>query len=374
MALLSPYRTPRLSEVARQRLTGASRRLGTRNPVDYIGGLIDRTFELPVGDPRYGQNALLPGFLPLEHSFSETAKDSLRLDLEPMGPLTSPMTRLHEVSREARKQISSELGPAALRWFDERSEPYRGTRLSGAARFGAWFGAAFDADGLQECKVYYELEPGALDELPPTLRHVCRVAQACLPRLVPIFTSVACGRGHGGQRVYFYHQGDLRLLDLEALMNQIGVGHQLPGLLTAVGLILGGRFILPEGSVVLALRDTGRGIEMKVEILMPSVPDPPREMHGLIQMHLAQRPDSQRALQRWLAAMAPEGSASAGGDAASAGDISVLSVRVTPSTPARLTLYFRPSGYDQTSSRSRPMPDGYEDPRRRLPVDPYASP
>lgn len=374
MASLSPYRTPRLSEVARQRLTGASRRLGTRNPVDYIGGLIDRTFELPVGDPRYGQNALLPGFLPLEHSFSETSKDSLRLDLEPMGPLASPMTRLHEVSREARKQVSSELGPAALRWFDERSEPYRGTRLSGAARFGAWFGAAFDAEGLQECKVYYELEPGALDELPPTLRHVCRVAQACLPRLVPIFTSVACGRGHGGQRVYFYHQGDLRLLDLETLMNQIGVGHQLPGLLTAVGLILGGRFILPEGSVVLALRDTGRGIEMKVEILMPSVPDPPREMHGLIQMHLAQRPESQRALQRWLAAMAPEGGVTASSSAASAGDISVLSVRVTPSTPARLTLYFRPSGYDQTSSRSRPMPDGYEDPRRRLPADPYAYP
>ena len=27
--------------------------------------------------------------------------------------------------------------------------------------------------------------------------------------------------------------------------------------------------------------------------------------------------------------------------------------RVTPSTGGRLTLYFRPSGYEQTSSRSR---------------------
>lgn len=368
MAAPSLYRAPRVSDLARHRLATAARRLGTRNPVDYIGGLLDRTFELPAGDPRYGQNALLPGFLPLEHSFSETAKESLRLDLEPLGPLTSPMTRVHEVSREARKQVASELGPAALRWFDERSEPYRGTRLSGAARFGAWFGAAFDSDGLQECKVYYELEPGGLEDLPPTLRHVCRVAQSCLPGLVPIFTSVACGRGHGGQRVYFYHRGELRLLELEPLMNQLGVGHQLPGLLTAVGLILGGRFVLPEGSVVIALRDTGRGIEMKVEILMPAVPDPPREMHGLIQMHLAQRPDSQRALQRWLSAMAPEAGP---GDVPSAGDISVLSVRVTPSTPARLTLYFRPSGYEQTPSRSRPLLD---EPAMPGGLDPYAYP
>lgn len=343
-----------LAAIARRRLSAAARRLGTKNPVDYIGGLLDRTFDLPADDPRYGRNALLPGALPIEHSFSETARDALRLDMEPMGPLCTPHSRVHEVSREARRQIDGAFGAAALRWFDERSEAFRGSRLSGAAKFGAWFGAAFDKDGLQECKVYYELE-GGLDDLPPTLRHVCRVAQASLPGLVPIFTSVACNRAQGGQRVYFFHQGDLRLLDLEPLMHQIGVGHQLPGLLTAVGLILGGRFVLPEGSVVIALRDTGRGIEMKLEILLPGIPDPPREMHGLIQLHLSQRPDSQRALESWLAAMAPEASASAG-------DISVLSVRVTPATGARLTLYFRPSGYEQTSSRSRPGRDDAYDP------------
>jgi|JI9StandDraft_2_1071091.scaffolds.fasta_scaffold121394_2 hypothetical protein len=348
-----------LAGIARHRLAAASRRLGTKNPVDYIGGLIDRTFDLPPGDPRYGKNALLPGHLPIEHSFSETARGSLRLDMEPLGPMATPHGRVHEVSREARRMIAGQFGNAALRWFDERSEPHRGSRLSGGARFGAWFGAAFDKDGMQECKVYYELADGGLDDLPPTLRHVCRVAQACLPGLVPIFSSVACSRSQGGQRVYFFHQGDLRLLDLEPLMNQIGVGHQLPGMLTAVGLILGGRFVLPDGSVVVALRDTGRGIEMKLEILLPGIPDPPREMHGLIQMHLQQRPDSQRALEQWLAAMAPDG-------ARSAGDMSVLSVRVTPATGARLTLYFRPSGYEQTSSRSRPSADAG--------LDPYAYP
>ena len=76
-----------LAGIARHRLAAASRRLGTKNPVDYIGGLIDRTFDLPPGDPRYGKNALLPGHLPIEHSFSETARGSLRLDMEPLGPM-----------------------------------------------------------------------------------------------------------------------------------------------------------------------------------------------------------------------------------------------------------------------------------------------
>jgi hypothetical protein len=363
----------RAADIAKLRLTQVSRRLGTRNPVDAIGGLLDRTFELPAGDPRYGDNALLPGYLPLEHSFAETARDSLRLDFEPLGPLITPHGRVHEVSREMRRLVSDHYGAGALRWFDERSEPFRGSRLHGAARFGAWFGAGFDADGMQEAKVYYELGPDGLDELPPTLRQVSRVAMTCLPNLVPIFTSVACGRAQGNQRIYFFHTGDLRLLDLEPLMNQLGIGHQLSSLLTAVGLILGGRFVLPEGSVVIALRDTGRGVEMKLEILLPGLPDPPREMHGLIQMHLAQRPDAQRSLQHWLAAMLPDG-------APTAGDMTVVSVRVTPQTGARLTLYFRPSGYDAEPSRSRGTYDDADDRNRgrmpnpgdAYPADPYA--
>ncbi len=353
--------TRRAADIAKLRLTQVSRRLGTRNPIEQIGPLLDRTFELPAGDPRYGNNALLPGYLPLEHSFSETARDALRLDFEPLGPLITPHGRVHEVSREVRRLVAGNYGGEALRWFDERSEPFRGSRLSGGARFGAWFGAGFDAEGMQECKVYYELGPGGVDELSPTLRQISRVAMACLPGLVPIFTSVACGRAQGNQRVYFFHAGDLRLLDLEPMMNQLGIGNQLSSLLTAVGLILGGRFVLPEGAVVIALRDTGRGVEMKLEILLPGLPDPPREMHGLIQMHLSQRPDAQRALQQWLAAMAPEG-------APSAGDMTVVSVRVTPQTGARLTLYFKPSGYDAPPSRSRGAHDG----GGPNPGDPYA--
>ena len=53
--------TPRAAEVAKRRLTIASRRLGTAEPGQDLGGLLDRSFDLPVGDPRYGRNDLLPG-------------------------------------------------------------------------------------------------------------------------------------------------------------------------------------------------------------------------------------------------------------------------------------------------------------------------
>ncbi|HRC58540.1 MAG TPA: hypothetical protein PKU97_21610 [Kofleriaceae bacterium] len=51
-------------------------------------------------------------------------------------------------------------------------------------------------------------------------------------------------------------------------------------------------------------------------------------------------------------------------------------MRVTPATAARLTLYFRPSGYEQTSSRSRPAPGAFDGMPGGVPgaFDPYAYP
>jgi hypothetical protein len=346
--------TIRTTDVAKRRLSIAARRLGTQDPVPVIGGLLDRSFDLPLGDRRYGNNAFAPGALPLEHSFTETSANALRLALEPFGPGASPDSRRQEVSREMRRLVQGSYGAAALSWFDRASEPFRGAHRPGGSRFGAWFGAAFDEAGLAESKVYYELPRGRADELPPNLRHAAEVAMAHLPGLVPIFTSIACGRNQGAQRVYFYHKGDLRLLDLEPLMNALGIGHQLPSILSALGLILGGRFVLPEGSVVLGLRDTTRGLELKLDVLLPAVPDPPREMHGLIQMYLAQRPEMQRALRQWMQAMTPDAYGTPG-------KMSVIGVKVNPRTPARLSVYFRPVGYDQApSQRERGLAVGAE--------------
>jgi len=351
------------AEVAKRRLTVASRRLGTKNPVSAIGGLIDRSFDLPLGDPRYGNNLLTPGHFPLEHSFSEMAPAALRLDMEPLGPSADPHARAQEASREMRRLVSDNYGAAALRWFDARSEPWRGTTLHGNARFGAWFGMGVDQMGLQESKVYYELRPNDLDGLPPNLQHAARVAAAALPGLVPIFTSIACGRKRGAQRLYFFHRGDLRLLDLEPLLNALGVGHQLPGLLAAVGVVLGGRFILPEGSVIMGLRDTQKGIELKLDVLIGGIPDPPPQMYQLVHMVLGERPSAQNELRRWAQAMTPD-------NEDGPGRISVVSFRVQPQMGARCSIYLRPSGYTQvgrheSNPQSNPMDGLHHGPPHR---------
>ena len=343
--------TLRAADVAKRRLSLAARRLGTKDPNEVLGPFLDRAFDLPLGDGRYGNNALLPGSLPLEHSFSEISPGTLRFDFEPFGHTTSPITRRQECSREMRRAVNMCFGRSALGWFDARSEPFRTGSIAGSARFGAWFGAGFDEDGMNEAKVYYELSPGQLGDLPANLQQAANVAMACLPGLQPIFTSVACGRSHGGQRIYLYHRGELRLLDLEPLMNKLGVGQQLPSVLSALGLILGGRFVLPDGSVIIGLRDTTRGIEMKLDILLPYVPDPPQQMDGLIQMLLDQRPEVARSFRNWKQAMTPDGYAGPG-------RMSVVSTRVRPTMGSRLTVYFRPVGYDHERSRTRPGSSG----------------
>jgi hypothetical protein len=351
------------AEYAKRRLTLASRRFGTRNPVDAIGGLLDRSFSLPVGDPRYGSNVLTPGHFPLEHSFSEMASNALRLDMEPLGPQATPLARAQEAGREARRLVGGGFGAQALQWFDERSEHWRGSTLHGNARFGAWFGLGMDPWGVQEVKVYYELRPGELDGLPPNLQHAARVAMEALPGLIPIFTSIACGRQRGAQRVYFFHRGDLRLLDLEPLLHRLGIGGQLPSLLAAAGVVLGGRFVLPEGSVILGLRDTHKGMELKLDVLVAGVPDPPPQMYDLVNMVLAERPHTQADMRRWVTAMTPD-------DAAGPGNISVVSFRVMPQLATRCSIYLRPGGYQQQGRTAA----GPGEPLPALPRNPMRDP
>ena len=337
--------TIRAADVAKRRLSIAARRLGAADPVHAIGELIDRSFDLPLGDPRYGSNALTPGHFPLEHSFSELASDALRLDFDPLGPQASPLAKQQEASREMRRLVHQNFGAPALAWFDERSEPWRRGHLAGASRFGAWFGMGTDPSGLQEAKVYYELRDGDLDGLPPNLQHAARVAMSTLPGLVPIFTSIACGRKRGAQRLYFFHRGDLRLLDLEPLLHQLGIGSQLPSLLAATGVVLGGRFVLPDGSVILGLRDTSRGIEMKLDVMIAAFPDPPSQMYDLMRMAMSERPASLRALSHWAQALTPD-------DDEGPGSISVASFRVHGDAGTRCSIYIRPNGYEQYRRRS----------------------
>ncbi|MBN1656613.1 MAG: hypothetical protein JXA30_22770 [Deltaproteobacteria bacterium] len=337
----------RASDVAKRRLTLASRRLGTKNPIHAIGGLLDKSFHLPVGDVRYGDNALTPGFLPLEHSFSELSSNTLRLDMEPLGPFATPSARHEEAGREMRRLVAENFGGPALHWFDERSEPWRKSHPARNARFGAWFGMGTDIHGINESKVYYELRPGDIDNLPPNLQHAARIAMDVFPQLVPIFVSISCGRQRGSIRVYFYFRGDLKLIELQPLLHRLGIGHQHANLLATLGVILGGRFTLPEGSVIIGLRDTYRGIEMKLDVLLAALPDPPPQMYQLVKMAMSERPRSQTELSRWVQAMTPDSTQGPG-------HISVVSFRVQPRLSTRCSIYLRPTGYDQEGRIAEP--------------------
>ncbi|WP_242113166.1 hypothetical protein [Luteimonas aquatica] len=328
-----------VSNLVKRSLRSAAQALGTRDPLPYIDGLIDRTFYLPDDDLSYTHNALTPGAVPYEPSFSEAEPNTLRFTIEPLGPNASPVARRDEATREMRRLISPIFGRDALRWFDSRSEEWRGFGGLSWMNYGAWFGSAFDEDGLYATKIYYELLPTQIDALSPGLSRLTRQVMAEMPSLMPIFTSIGCKKETGSQRVTFLHRGPLAVNALGPLMNRLGIGHQLPSLMRIVGVALGGRFELPPGGVLLGIRETPEGAELKLEILLAAIPDLPARFLDLLKLGLAERPRQLAALTRWLDAFGMDG-------AGEQGHFSVLSIRVTPSSAARISLYVRPIEFE----------------------------
>lgn len=338
MAIPSQRAQP-MKRLVERSLHSAAQALGTRDPMPYVGDLIERTFYLPDDDLSYARNALTPGAVPYEPSFSEAEPNTLRFTIEPLGPGASPVSRRDEATREMRRLIQPVFGRDALRWFDSRSEEWRGFGGLSWMNFGAWFGSAFDEDGLYAAKIYYELLPTQIDALPPSLSQLTRRVMAEMPTLMPIFTSIGCKRETGSQRVTFLHRGPLAIAALGPLMNRLGIGHQLPSLMRIVGVALGGRFELPSGGVLIGLREAPDGIELKLEILLAAIPDLPARFLDLIKLGLAERPRQLIALSRWLEAFGVD-------DASEQGHFSVLSIRVTPSNQARISLYVRPIEFE----------------------------
>lgn len=323
----------------KQTLAQASHALGVQDPLPIMGPLIERTFARPDDDLAYACNQLTPGAVPFEPSFSESEPDTLRFTIEPLGPGASPVARRDEATREMRRLVSPFFGRDALHWFDARSEEWRGFGGLGWMNYGAWFGSAFDEDGLYAAKIYYELAPSQIEALAPRLARLTRMVMTEMPTLSPIFTSIGCKKDAGSQRVTFLHRGPLALTALGPLMNRLGIGHQLPSLMRVVGVALGGRFELPNGGVLVGLRDTPEGVEMKLEILLAALPDLPARFLDLLRLGLAERPRQVAALERWLTAFGVD-------DASEQGHFSVLSVKVTPTSPARISLYVRPIEFE----------------------------
>lgn len=328
-----------MSSAIAQRLQQAARKLGTVNPVTFLKPLLDRTFSLPVGHYKYANNALTPGAAPFEPSYSELQPNKLRFTVEPLGPGASGMDRRDEATREMRRLIRPAFGQEALRWFDERSEAWRGLGSGTRLNYGAFFGSSYDRDGLYGSKVYYETLPNQIESLPYSLFGLATLTLRQLPNLYPLFTTIACQRELGSQRLTFLHRGVLRLNDLSPLLQEMGLSHHLPGIMQILGLVLGGRFDLPDQSVLLAVGNASDGPEFELYALLGMIPDVPPNFLDLLALGLNERPRELQALIRWLQAFTPE-------SAEWPGNFSVLSVRVTPTSRPRVSLYLRPAEFE----------------------------
>jgi hypothetical protein len=341
--------TKPLSVSVAQRLSKAARSLNTADPTPVIRPLLDKTFFLPAGDPRYANNSLTPGAAPLEPSFSEVEPRVLRFTVEPLGPSAGPIDRRDEATREMRRLVRDFFGRDALRWFDESSEEWRETGSGSRLQYGAFFGNSYDQDGLHSSKVFYETLPGQLDILPRPLARVVTTALRAMPNLVPLFTSITCRREHGSHRMTFLHRGVLRLADLGPLLDQLGLSNQLSGLMQTFGLALGGRFELPDKSVLIALEQGHHGPELELYVLLGMIADLPRNFLDLLAMGLSERPRELDAMLRWLAAFTPES-----GDWP--GNFSVLSVKTSPEGSPRVSLYLRPVEFEIPRGAGEEMP------------------
>ncbi len=328
-----------MSKVVRSTLSKAAGTLGTADPGAYMGEAFDEAFDLPQGDQRYRNNTLSPGAAPLEASFSESEPYGLRFTMEPLGPHGSPGMKRQETSRQMRRLIGPMFGGNALYWFDRVSEDFRGAIGGAGLRFGGWFGAGFDRDGLYSAKAYYELREHQLNDLPQPLRDHVQRARAALPRMQPLFSAVSVRQKSGRQRITFRVLGPIRVEEMRPLLAALGLEDKMAQLTRLFGLALGGLFEAPDGAVLIGISNGNDGPELKVELLIAAIPDVPDSFVELLRLGLSERPRHLRALDTWIGAFTPEGTDLPG-------DFSVMSIKLTRSDPAQVNLYLRPMGFE----------------------------
>jgi len=332
-------RNTKLSGAVRSTLSRAAGMLGTVDPALYIGRAIDEAFDLPIGDGRYRHNTLSPGAAPLEPAFSEVEPYGLRFTMEPLGPDASAGMKRQEVSRQMRQIVGPIFGPDALYWFDRMSEDFRSPVGGAGLRFGGWYGAAFDRDGIYNSRAFYELRDAQLDDLQRPLRDYIQRAREALPRLQPLFLMLSVRQTTGRQKVTFRVMGPVRIEDLRPLLAALGLENRMAQVTRLFGLALGGLFEAPDGAILIGISDGPDGPELDIELLIAAIPDVPESFVELLRLGLAERPRHLRALDHWVGAFTPPGERLPG-------DFSVLSIILTRGSPAQVGLYLRPMGFE----------------------------
>lgn len=308
----------RSTESARSRtaqmLRTAARYLETVDPNPVMGNAIADAISMTTNSPVAPQ-------------FAESSPGSLSLLVHPGG---STRDRIDLSTNAARGLVQSHFGASAARWLDSRIEQAQD------ARSEAFFGGGFDRDGVAEGVLGFDLVERQIDLLPPGLASLAKVALAAIPNAHVLSTMVRCGRAAGTQQVTVEAASDLPLADLKPLMDEVGLGHQHPSLMSSAAFLLGARFTLPGGSSRVTLRPIREGVEMRLDVILERIPDPPPQLMSLLRLWMTERPRSVQGLDRWMSAFTPDGFPNAG-------DVTVLSVWVRPNVPARMALFLRPA-------------------------------
>jgi len=312
-----------------------ARRLGVAYPAPLLGPLLKRTFGRPQGDPAYAMNTLAPGAVPLELSFSERDPAALRLDVEPFERLLSPMKRRAETVEVTAATLRSCFGAEAAESLTRATAPWMVPGVH-VQRFGAFYGAAFDPRGLAESTIYLELPRDSGWVLPGSGSDLLKTVRKHLPSAALLMHAISYGWTGLAERTSLVCLDELRLLDLALLLGDSGPPHRVPVLLDTALALSRGFFVLPAGTVVLGLRASAAGIEVKLELL---VAYQPTDVRDVVEQPLTARPDSAAAFQRWLMVVGEGGQ-----DATTRlGTINVVSARVGPEDGVKLNGYVRPA-------------------------------
>ena len=270
------------SAAATTELTRIATAIGVAEPEPWLGLLLS-------GGLRDIGNTLLPGYLPVESSFSQQTPGALRLDVEVFDPAAA-----------ARRLVASDFDATA-----------------GATGF---IGVVIDATGLVEVKLY---KPGGGAD--PLLTG--------LP-VRPQMVSHVAGRRQVADRVYHVCTGPVPLRSLVPLLAATGNQHATPAFLAAVA-ELTGAMVLPPDAAMVALRPAAGGVEVKVEVLAAACPLPAAELAARIRGLLAATPAAATAYGTWAAAVT--------GGSAAVLPATVVSVRIAPGTGPSLTVYAHPA-------------------------------
>jgi hypothetical protein len=293
-----------------------------------------------IGDAIADAVSMSTSTTPLSSQFAENAPGSLSLLVHPAGSVRDNVDLSTQV---ARRVVSRHFGPQAARWFDQRIEPASGSQSL------AFFGGGFDRDGVKESVVGFDVAAHQLEGVSHGLARLARIALGHLAGANVVSTMVRCGRHAGTQQITIAPAGDTPLSSLRPLMDDLGLGHQHPSLMSSAAFLLGARFTLPPGSARVTLRPIRGGVEMRLDVILEAIADPPAQLVSLLRLWMSERPRSIKGFDRWLSAFTFEG-------LPHAGDVTVLSVWVRPDVSARMALFLRPAALDGPSTTPSPQP------------------